>query len=98
MGRTGAAQRSKKAEKAKVKLKSHATKFLPKGKNITDTTFKVRKIIIQEQLKTLDGSQPLTKKKLNIKVLLIYRIFRKTWVHAGCLISLLIAYFCFLFL
>lgn len=67
MGRPGAAQRGKKAEKAKVKLKGHATKFLPKGKNITNTTFKVRKIVLQDQLKTPDGTQPLTKRKLNIK-------------------------------
>ncbi len=68
MGRSGASQRQKKAEKAKVKLKGHATKFLPKGKNVTNTTFKVRKIVLQEQLKTPDGNQPLTKKKLNVKV------------------------------
>lgn len=70
MGRAKAAQKHKKAEKAKVKLKGHATKFLPKGKNITNTTFKVRKIVLQEQLKTHDESQPLTKKKLNIKEIL----------------------------
>ncbi|KAK3930384.1 Testis-expressed protein 10 [Frankliniella fusca] len=70
MGRSGASQRQKKAEKAKVKLKGHATKFLPKGKNVTNTTFKVRKIVLQEQLKTPDGTQPLTRKKLNVKEVL----------------------------
>ncbi|XP_026279825.1 testis-expressed protein 10 [Frankliniella occidentalis] len=70
MGRSGASQRQKKAEKAKVKLKGHATKFLPKGKNVTNTTFKVRKIVLQEQLKTPDGSQPLSRRKLNVKEVL----------------------------
>ena len=70
MGRSGASRRSKKAEKAKVKLKGHATKFLPKGKNITNTTFKVRKIVLQEQLKTPDLNQPLSRKKLNVKEVL----------------------------
>lgn len=69
MGRSRASQKEKRAEKAKVKLKGHTTKFLPKGLNITKTAFKVRKIALHEQFKAHDDSQPLSKRKLNIKVL-----------------------------
>lgn len=65
-----ASQKEKKAEKAKVKLKGHTTMFLPKGLNVTKTAFKVRKIVLQQQLKTHDGDQPLSKRKLNIKEVL----------------------------
>nr|CAD7455331.1 unnamed protein product [Timema tahoe] len=53
-------------EKSKVKLKK---KPLPKGQNITDTSFKTRSIVITEQFKTTDESQPLSSRKLNVKEL-----------------------------
>lgn len=55
-----------KKEKNKVKLKG--SKLLPKGLNRTDTNFKVKKIVIREQLKEHEQSELLSKKKLNIKV------------------------------
>lgn len=64
----GKHQKYLKSEKAKVKLK--AKKGLPKGTNITDTTFKVKKIIIREQLKQHEESEILSRRKLNIKDLL----------------------------
>ncbi|XP_017884775.1 testis-expressed protein 10 [Ceratina calcarata] len=59
-----------KSEKAKVKLKTKKEKHLPKGLNVTDTSFKVKKIIIREQLKQHDDTEILSKRKLNIKDLL----------------------------
>lgn len=59
-----------KKEKSKVKLKvSHKT-LLPKGQNVTDTNFKVRKIVLQSQLKERGEHEILSKGNLNIKVLL----------------------------
>lgn len=52
-----------RAEKAKVKLK----KTLPKGQNVTDTSFKVKKIIIAEQLPDHAGV-PLTSKHQTLQV------------------------------
>jgi pre-rRNA-processing protein IPI1 len=61
-------QKQLKSEKAKVKLKTKGSKQLPKGLNITDTNFKVKKIIIREQLKHQDVTQILSRRKLNVKV------------------------------
>uniref|UniRef100_A0A1B0CSR9 Pre-rRNA-processing protein Ipi1 N-terminal domain-containing protein n=1 Tax=Lutzomyia longipalpis TaxID=7200 RepID=A0A1B0CSR9_LUTLO len=47
-----------RSEKAKVKLKGAK---LPKGQNITKTDFKVKKILIREQLKEAGDSQVLQK-------------------------------------
>lgn len=66
MGKAGY-KRFKKQEKAKVKLKGNKT-LLPKGQNVTDTTFKVKKIVVKEQLKQHGEQELLTKKHLNIKV------------------------------
>lgn len=55
-----------KSEKAKVKLKG--SKLLPKGTNITDTSFKIKQIVVREQLKAANEAEPLSKRKLNIKV------------------------------
>ena len=53
-------------EKSKVKLKAKKT-VLTKAKNVTDTNFKVRKIVLREQLKT--GVPELqTKRKPNVRV------------------------------
>ncbi|XP_026479435.1 uncharacterized protein LOC113385820 [Ctenocephalides felis] len=50
MGKNNRHKKLLKSERAKVKLKG---KTLPKGTNVTNTTFKVRKIIIGEQLKNV---------------------------------------------
>ncbi|KAF7993201.1 hypothetical protein HCN44_006261 [Aphidius gifuensis] len=68
MGKNQRHQKYLKSEKAKVKLKTK--KGLPTGTNITDTTFKVKKIIIREQLKQHEESEILSRRKLNIKDLL----------------------------
>ncbi|EZA46928.1 Testis-expressed sequence 10 protein-like protein [Ooceraea biroi] len=60
-----------KAEKAKVKLKAKkSANKLPKGLNVTDTSFKVKKILIREQLQQRDETEVLSIRKLNIKDLL----------------------------
>ena len=65
MGKQGRHQKNIKKEKAKVKFK--VGKTLPKGRNITDTSFNVKKILIKEQLKS--GSvEPVTKRNLSLKV------------------------------
>ncbi|XP_054267706.1 testis-expressed protein 10-like isoform X2 [Macrosteles quadrilineatus] len=68
MGKAGY-KRFKKQEKAKVKLKGNKT-ILPKGQNVTDTNFKVKKIIVKEQLKEHGENELLTKKHLSIKELI----------------------------
>lgn len=51
-----------KKEKASVKLKGHKT-LLPKGQNVTDTSFKVKKIVVKEQLKPHAENEAVTKKR-----------------------------------
>lgn len=68
MGRKQSHKKDVKAEKAKVKLKQSKTKFLPKGQNVTNTTFKVKSIVIPEQLREKGFEEILSKRKLNIKV------------------------------
>lgn len=70
MHKTGATRYQKflKSEKAKTKLKGK--KELPKGTNVTKTNFKVKKIVIQEQLKKHGQTEILSSKKLNVKELL----------------------------
>ncbi|KAG5335067.1 TEX10 protein, partial [Acromyrmex charruanus] len=60
-----------KSEKAKVKLKAKTVHQLTKGLNATDTSFKVKKILIREQLKQRDETEVLSTRKLNIDDLLI---------------------------
>lgn len=68
MGKGHRHQKHLKSEKSKVKLKGKGQKqLLPKGLNITDASFKVKKIIIQEQLKQ-GTSEIVSKRKLNVKV------------------------------
>jgi len=58
-----------KSEKAKVKLKPKTSvNRLSKSLNITDTSFKVKKILIREQLKQRDESEVLSTRKLSIDV------------------------------
>lgn len=73
MGKNHKHKKFLKSEKAKVKLrlKGEKTKFLPKGANVTDTTFKVKPIVVPEQLKAKGDSEPLSKRKLNVKDLLL---------------------------
>ncbi|XP_018561687.1 testis-expressed protein 10 homolog [Anoplophora glabripennis] len=59
-----------KEDKAKVKLKQSKTKFLPKGLNVTKTDFKIKPIVLVQQLKEKDASTPLSKRKLDVKDLL----------------------------
>lgn len=73
MGKNHKHKKLLKSEKAKVKLrlKGQKTKFLPKGANVTDTTFKIKPIIVPEQLKIKTDNEPLSKRKLNVKDLLL---------------------------
>ncbi|XP_076680587.1 testis-expressed protein 10 homolog [Andrena cerasifolii] len=70
MGKGNRHMKNVKAEKAKVKLKAKKAKPLPKGLNVTNPTFKVKKIVIREQLKHRDETEILSKRKLNVKDLL----------------------------
>lgn len=71
MPQTGATRYQKflKSEKSKTKLKSKI-KDLPKGTNVTKTNFKVKKIVIKEQLKKHGETEALSTRKLNVKELL----------------------------
>lgn len=60
----GKHKRKLREEKSKTKLKGSK---LPKGLNITKTDFKVRKIVIREQLKQLDTTEAHSSKNLNVK-------------------------------
>ncbi|XP_071439655.1 testis-expressed protein 10 homolog [Hetaerina americana] len=64
MGKRGHHKKNIKKEQNKVKFKVGRT--LPKGQNITDTSFKVKKVVIKEQLKA-GGLEPVTKRNLNLK-------------------------------
>lgn len=70
MSKTGATRYQKflKSEKSKTKLK--AKKDLPKGTNVTKTNFKVKKIVIKEQLKKRSTLEILSTRKLSINELL----------------------------
>ncbi|KAF4533334.1 hypothetical protein B566_EDAN004455 [Ephemera danica] len=68
MGKNNRHKKFLKQEKAKVQLK--ASKKLTKGQNITDTSFKVKKIVLQNQLTTTSEDQPQNKRNLNLKELL----------------------------
>nr|XP_034180728.1 testis-expressed protein 10 homolog [Osmia lignaria] len=70
MGKGNKHMKRLKSEKAKVKLKAKKTRNLPKGLNVTDPSFKVKKIVIREQLKQRDETEILSKRKLNVKELL----------------------------
>ncbi|XP_058121609.1 testis-expressed protein 10 [Anopheles ziemanni] len=62
----GNSRKFKKAEKSKVKLKGAK---LPKGANVTKTNFKVRKIVIPDQLKqrNLSNAAVLSNRNLSLK-------------------------------
>lgn len=56
-----------KSEKSKVKLKDKDKK-LPKGLNVTKTDFKVKKIVIKEQIRNTFNADGTVIRKENIKV------------------------------
>lgn len=68
MGRNHRRTKFLKSEKSKVKLKNK-TKFLPKGQNVTDLSFKIKPIVLTEQLKSKEN-QVLSSRKLNLKEIL----------------------------
>ncbi|KAL1464962.1 hypothetical protein WDU94_004560, partial [Cyamophila willieti] len=60
-----------KKEKARVKLKKSYKTILPKGLNVTNTEFKVKRIVIREQLKERGENELLSAhRKLNVKELM----------------------------
>lgn len=72
MGKAHQHMKKLKSEKAKVKLKgskhlAKGSKHLPKGTNVTDTSFKIKQIVIREQLKGGTEAEHLSKRKLNVK-------------------------------
>lgn len=67
----GNSRKFKKAEKSKIKLKSSLKGAkLPKGTNVTKTNFKVRKIVIPDQIKqrNLTDANVLSSRSLTVKV------------------------------
>lgn len=74
MPQTGATRYQKflKSEKSKTKLKNKQAKKkdLPRGTNVTKTNFKVKQIVIKEQLKQHGDNEALSARKLNAKELL----------------------------
>ncbi|KAL2740084.1 testis-expressed sequence 10 protein [Vespula squamosa] len=60
-----------KSEKAKVKLKAKKSKLLPKGLNVSDKSIKIKKIMIHNQFKQYNETEIVSKRKLNIKDLLV---------------------------
>ncbi|XP_050548114.1 testis-expressed protein 10-like, partial [Daktulosphaira vitifoliae] len=74
-----------KKEKSKVKLKvSHQT-LLPKGQNVTNTNFKVQKIVLKGQLKERGEHEILSKGNLNIKELLTRLNHHNMWQRQSAL-------------
>lgn len=69
----GGYKKFKKQEKAKVKLKG---KKLAEATNVTDTSFKVKKVVIKEQLKEHGDDELLSNKHLNLKVRIFYSILK----------------------
>lgn len=57
-----------KSEKAKIKMNMKGAK-LPKGLNVTKTDFKVKKIVIKEQITDTHNLDGTVIRKQNIKVI-----------------------------
>lgn len=74
-----------KKEKAKVKLKSSKT-VLPKGQNLTDTNFKVKKIVIKDQVKPHEKGELLSTTKLNVQVSTICFRFSVNVATVKCIV------------
>ncbi|CAG9770160.1 unnamed protein product [Ceutorhynchus assimilis] len=85
MGKNHRHKKDLKAEKAKTKLKQSKTKFLPKGQNVTNTAFKIKPIVLQEQLKQRYADDILSKRKLNVKDLLTrVKHYNENVRHTAC--------------
>lgn len=56
-----------KSEKAKIKLNLKGAK-LPKGLNVTKTDFKIKKIVIKDQIRDSFNADGTVIRKQNIKV------------------------------
>lgn len=60
-----------KKEKARVKMRKSYKTILPKGQNVTNTEFKVKRIVIREQLKERGENELLSvQRKLSVKELI----------------------------
>lgn len=57
-----------RAEKSKIKLKQ---KKAEKGQNVTNTTFKVKKIITYKQLRKKEDNEPVSSWNLALKVIIL---------------------------
>ncbi|CAH1954447.1 unnamed protein product [Acanthoscelides obtectus] len=85
MGKNHRHKKNLKADKAKVHLKQSKTKFLPKGQNVTNTAFKVKPIILPEQLKAKSSDIPLSRRKLDAKDLLTrLKHYNENIRHSAC--------------
>ncbi|KAJ8964213.1 hypothetical protein NQ314_005042 [Rhamnusium bicolor] len=85
MGKNHRHKKDLKAEKAKVKLKQSKTKFLPKRLNVTNTNFKIKPIVLIEQLKLKDADVALSKRKLSVKDLLSrIKHYNENVSHGAC--------------
>lgn len=60
----GKHKKNVRSEKAKIKLKGA---ILPKGGNVTKTDFKVKKIVIRQQLKDINTAEIQSSRHLNVK-------------------------------
>ncbi|XP_072398295.1 testis-expressed protein 10 homolog [Diabrotica undecimpunctata] len=67
MGKNHRHKKNLKADKAKVHLKQSKTKFLPKGLNETKTVFKIKPIVLPQQLVEKSTDAPLSKRNLDVK-------------------------------
>ncbi len=67
-----------KEEKAKIKFKVGHKTVLPKGQNVTNPSFKVKKIVIKNQLREHRG-EIVARNHLNVKVpnLIFRRLYSK---------------------
>nr|CAI5827295.1 unnamed protein product [Callosobruchus analis] len=85
MGKNHRHKKNLKADKAKVKLKQSKTKFLPKGQNVTNTSFKIKPIILPEQLRAKESDIPLSRRKLDAKDLLSrLKHYNENIRHSAC--------------
>lgn len=73
-----------KSEKSKVKLKAKKTD--QKSSNITNTSFKVKKILLREQLKQHSETEILSTRKLNIDVRKSIYIYFLQVIGVKCII------------
>ncbi|CAH1382117.1 unnamed protein product [Tenebrio molitor] len=83
MGKNHRHAKKLKSEKNKVHITSK-TKFLPKGQNVTNTAFKIKPIVLHEQLKEREASTS-SNKKVNVDELISkLRHFNETIKSEAC--------------